>query len=186
MEETISINEAPEKSIVNEAPEEINNESLEAFPILKEVLPIETQFNNLLQDLSNLKTHLSDMQTKVKLLEKSVARSNKEREKAKENEIKERKKEESKLQQHLSGFDKPVTISPEMCTFMNKPVGSIVARTYIVDYMLNYIRINKLQDMTNRKKINTDEILQQLLRLKSADEEITYFNLQKYLNIHII
>ena len=182
--EDIIVNE--EQIVMNTVSEEQEESISEAFPILKEVLPIETQFNNLLQDLSNLKTHLSDMQTKVKLLEKSVARSNKEREKAKENEIKERKKEETKLQQHLSGFDKPVTITPDMCAFMNKPTGSIVARTYIADYMLNYIRINKLQDMTNRKKINPDETLQKLLRLKSADEELTYFNLQKYLNIHII
>jgi chromatin remodeling complex protein RSC6 len=140
----------------------------------------ETQFNSLLLDLSNIKTLINDMQLKVKLLEKSVIKTNKDNEK----EIERKKKEMIKLNQpQPSGFDVPVAISNEMCVFMNKPIGTLVSRPYVAEYMLNYISINKLQDMTNRKKINYNDILQKLLQLKS-DEQLSYFNLQKYLNKH--
>jgi chromatin remodeling complex protein RSC6 len=141
-------------------------------------LSIETQFTSLCQDLTTCKNHITDLLTKVRLLEKTVLKSNKEYEKGK-------KKTEVKIQPP-SGFDAPVTLSDEMCMFMNKPSGSLCSRIEVSDYMITYISLHKLQDMTNRKKINPDETLRKLLKLKAADEEVTYFNLQKYLNQHII
>ena len=97
-----------------------------------------------------------------------------------------KKKNEVKKQPNQpSGFDKPVAISDDMCVFMNKPIGTLVSHPDVADYAINYIRANKLQDMANRKKINPNETLQKLLRLKPDDaEQLTYFNLQKYLNKH--
>jgi chromatin remodeling complex protein RSC6 len=146
---------------------------------VKEVIPIDSQFNGILLDLSTFKTLINDMQSKVKLLEKSVIKLNKEREKT-NNSI------EKKIQQQSSGFDKPITISDAMCAFMNKPTGTTISRIVVSEYMINYIRVNKLQDMNNRKKINANEMLNNLFGLKSDGEELTYFNLQKYLNMHII
>lgn len=146
--------------------------SSEAAPS-EQPLTIETQFSSLAQDLISIKTLINEMQSKFRLLEKSVAKNNKP------------PKPEKKVIQP-SGFDAPVAISDELCAFMNKPVGSILSRPSVTDYVVNYIRLNKLQDLTKRKKINPNETLYNLLRLKSNDEEVTYFNLQKYLNVHFI
>jgi len=138
---------------------------------------IEAQFTNLLQELTSFKSQISDMHATVRALERAVIKNNKEISK---------KKPEKKTQQLLSYFDTPVVISDYMCTFMNKPVGSLVSRPAVTEYVNNYIRLNNCQDMTNRKKIIPDETLRQLLQVKTAEEEVTYFNLQKYLNIHYI
>ena len=46
-----------------------------------------------------------------------------------------------------------------------------------------YIRVNKLQDKDNGRKINCDDKLRNLLKLKPTNE-LTYFNLQKYVSSH--
>jgi chromatin remodeling complex protein RSC6 len=46
-----------------------------------------------------------------------------------------------------------------------------------------YIRAQKLQDKDNGRKINPDAKLLKLLKLKKG-EELTYFNLQKYMAAH--
>lgn len=139
----------------------------------QEPLNIETQFTSLAQDLISIKTYINEMQMKFRLLEKNVLKSNKP------------PKPEKKTQQ-VSGFDLPVLISDELCAFMNKPNGSILSRSNVTDYVINYINKNKLQDMIKRKKINPNESLYNLLQLKSNEEEITFFNLQKYLNVHFV
>ena len=64
---------------------------------------------------------------------------------------------------------------------MNKPIGCEVALTEATQYMINYIREHKLQDPTILKKINPNDRLSNLFH---TEEELTYFNLQKYLNMH--
>jgi chromatin remodeling complex protein RSC6 len=46
-----------------------------------------------------------------------------------------------------------------------------------------YIRSHNLQDTNNGRKINPDTKLQTLLKLTQADE-LTYFNLQRYMSPH--
>ena len=46
-----------------------------------------------------------------------------------------------------------------------------------------YIRSNDLQDKSNGRKINPDDKLRSLLKLKKSDE-LTYFNLQRYMSPH--
>jgi chromatin remodeling complex protein RSC6 len=46
-----------------------------------------------------------------------------------------------------------------------------------------YIRNNSLQDKENGRRINPDTKLKSLLKLKKG-EELTYFNLQRYMSPH--
>jgi chromatin remodeling complex protein RSC6 len=46
-----------------------------------------------------------------------------------------------------------------------------------------YIKANKLQDPTNGRHIIPDAKLKTLLKIKKG-EELTYFNLQKYMSTH--
>ena len=82
-----------------------------------------------------------------------------------------------------SGFVKPTLISDELAGFLEKPSGSEMARTEVTRDINKYIRTNGLQDKTNGRKINPDQKLCALLKIQSGDE-LTYFNLQRYMSCH--
>jgi hypothetical protein len=82
-----------------------------------------------------------------------------------------------------SGF--VTRISDELAIFLGKPIGTEMARTVVSSEINTYIRVNGLQDPGNGRKINPDEKLRTLLRLSEGDE-LTYFNIQKYMKHHFI
>ena len=82
-----------------------------------------------------------------------------------------------------SGFVKPTKISDELASFLGKDKGSEMARTDVTREINKYIRAHNLQDASNGRKINPDPKLQSLLRLNTTDE-LTYFNLQRYMSPH--
>lgn len=82
-----------------------------------------------------------------------------------------------------SGFVKPTNISSELATFLSKDKGVQMARTEVTREINTYIRKHNLQDSKNGRKINADAKLSKLLKLKSG-EELTYFNLQKFMSPH--
>ena len=82
-----------------------------------------------------------------------------------------------------SGFVKPTRISDELAKFLEKTPGTEMARTEVTRDINKYIRTHNLQDKENGRKINPDPKLAALLKLKKSDE-LTYFNLQKYMSPH--
>jgi chromatin remodeling complex protein RSC6 len=82
-----------------------------------------------------------------------------------------------------SGFTTPTRISNELAKFLGKPAGTEMARTDVSRHINTYIRTNNLHDPQNGRIINADTKLQKLLRLGKNDE-LTYFNLQKYMKPH--
>ena len=82
-----------------------------------------------------------------------------------------------------SGFVKPTKISNELASFLEKPEGTEMARTSVTRDINAYIRTNSLQDKSNGRKINPDVKLAALLKIGAADE-LTYFNLQKFMSPH--
>lgn len=82
-----------------------------------------------------------------------------------------------------SGFVKPTRISDELASFLGKDKGTEMARTDVTREINMYIRSHGLQDTANGRKINPDTKLQALLKLSTKDE-LTYFNLQKYMSPH--
>ena len=82
-----------------------------------------------------------------------------------------------------SGFVKPTRISDELANFLGVEQGVEMARTDVTKEITNYIRQNKLQDKDNGRKINPDAKLKSLLNL-TAEDTLTYFNLQKYMSPH--
>ena len=82
-----------------------------------------------------------------------------------------------------SGFVKPTLISKELSEFLGKTDGSEMARTEVTREINAYIRNNNLQDKENGRRINPDAKLKSLLKLKKG-EELTYFNLQRYMSPH--
>ena len=70
-----------------------------------------------------------------------------------------------------------------MAKFLGKPSGTEMARTEVTREINGYIRQHSLQDKENGRKINPDKALASLLKIKSGDE-LTYFNLQRYMSPH--
>jgi upstream activation factor subunit UAF30 len=82
-----------------------------------------------------------------------------------------------------SGFVKPTRISDELAHFLEKPSGSEMARTEVTRDINKYIRMHNLQDKDNGRKINPDTKLAALLKI-TGGEELTYFNLQRFMSPH--
>ena len=84
-----------------------------------------------------------------------------------------------------TGFAKPSLISEELCKFLNKPSGTLMARTEVTQKLNKYIKEHSLQNPANMKEIKADTALTKLLNLKKGDD-LTYFSLQKYLKDHFL
>jgi chromatin remodeling complex protein RSC6 len=81
-----------------------------------------------------------------------------------------------------SGFEKPTLISDELALFFGKDLGSLMARTDVSKHIHDYVMQHKLQNEKNRRIIHPDAKLKKLLNVNN--DELTYFNLQKYLKFH--
>lgn len=127
--------------------------------------------------LAGIRTNLSNLLQDFKQLQKKTERDLKN---AQKNSNKRKRKTTTR---QPSGFVKPTLISNELADFLGKDHGSELARTEVTREINAYIRANKLQDPTNGRKILADEKLKKLLSLTSTDE-LTYFNLQKYMSPH--
>ena len=140
-------------------------------------LPVKmTEYSAKLQQLVGL---LSTLKNDFKTLEKTVAREMKAAQKASS------KKRRNNVNRKPSGFVKPTRISDELAAFLGKTVGTEMARTDVSKELNAYIQTNKLQDATNGRKINPDAKLAKLLKL-SKEDELTYFNLQRFMKHHFI
>jgi chromatin remodeling complex protein RSC6 len=119
----------------------------------------------------------TSLRSEFRLLERQTARELKNAQKASQ------KKKRKVGNRAPSGFVKPTLISNELAGFLGKPEGSEMARTDVTREINKYIRTNNLQDKENGRKINPDKKLTSLLKLKKGDE-LTYFNLQRYMSPH--
>ena len=93
------------------------------------------------------------------------------------------KKKKKTTNRQPSGFVKPTKISDELAIFLEKEIGSEMARTQVTREINNYIRAHNLQDPVNGRHINPDEKLAALLKIPDG-ENLTYFNLQRYMSPH--
>ena len=93
------------------------------------------------------------------------------------------KKQRKNTNRQPSGFVKPTKISSELATFLGKEPGTEMARTEVTREINKYIRAHNLQDSENGRKINPDKSLRTLLKIPTS-EQLTYFNLQRYISPH--
>ena len=140
---------------------------------------LKKDFEVLLNQLSSLKLLCSSIMSEVKNIEKRVNKDLKKYER-------EKKKLSKKSVRKPSGFAVPSKISKKLSDFMGLEEGIKIARTDVTKYIINYIKENGLQDSINHKLIKPDAELNELLGDKTNDIEITYFNIQKYMNKHFI
>ena len=135
------------------------------------------QSTEFLAKLNQLGALFASLKTEFRSLEKKWSREIKTAQKTNA------KRKRKSGNRQPSGFVKPTKISDELAKFLEKPVGTEMARTDVTREINTYIRAHKLQDKDNGRKINPDAKLAALLKLKKTDE-LTYFNLQRYMSPH--
>ena len=133
-----------------------------------------SEFSAKLQQMNGM---FASMRNDFKTLDKFVSRELKAAAKASS------KKRRNTGNRKPSGFIKPTPISEELAKFLGKEVGTEMARTAVSKEINAYIQEHKLQDKANGRIIHADAKLSKLLKL-SKDDELTYFNLQRYMKIH--
>lgn len=138
---------------------------------------LQGDFTGFLTKLQQVSTLFSELKQQFRALEKKAGRELRAAEKASA------KRKRKAGNRSPSGFVKPTLISNELASFLGKAQGTEMARTEVTREINAYIRKQGLQDKDNGRKINADKKLAGLLKLK-PNEELTYFNLQKYMSPH--
>lgn len=133
-------------------------------------------FTKVLFVVQELAMGISALKTQLRTLEKKHVREMKVATKSK-------RRAASKAPRTPSGFVKPTKISAELAAFLGKSDNTEMARTEVTKEINAYIRSNGLQNKDNGRIINADTKLKTLLNLNGEDQ-LTYFNLQRYMSPH--
>jgi chromatin remodeling complex protein RSC6 len=136
------------------------------------------QFEEIVNGLGLVKNQIVNLQQNLKQLEKNMKKQIKGLKK-------ESTKNKNKGNRKPSGFAKPSKVTKELCEFMNKTEGTEIARTEVTKALVTYIKENKLENESNSKVIKPDNKLKFLLGVEEG-QELTYFNIQKYMNKHFV
>lgn len=152
-------------------------EKTEDVPSLTLEDNINTRLTALLSTVSSVINELKTIQTEVKLVQKNYNKVVKDH-----NKIVNKKK---KTGRKPSGFAKPSQITNEMSDFLGLEKGVEIARNEVTSLINKYIVDNNLRNEEDKRKILPDKKLSKLLNLK-GDEELSYFNLQRYMKHHFI
>ena len=159
----------------------VKQEAVPAAPTPSKVVAptpptMQSEFQGLFAQLSVLRPQLTGATSQVRALAKRAEREGKLAQKA-------GKKKRRSGNKAPSGFVKPAKISDELASFLKVAKGTEMARTKVTKEINAYVHQHKLQDPKNGRVILADKKLRELLRLKKG-EELTYFNLQKYMKHH--
>lgn len=174
---------APEP-VVEVAPEpvvEVASEPVvsETTSLTTEEPNVEQQFKDIYTRIQEFKTMATSLMADVRRLQKNVTRHVKDANKRN----RKRKNTNPDKKRPPSGFAKPTLISDSLCQFLGKPSGTEMARTEVTKYLTTYIKQHALQDQANKRIINCDTALKGLLNV-NAEDQVTYFNLQRFMKPH--
>ena len=151
------------------APEtEVLDKTSSAAQLMEEKNQAQANFQLIMNTVAALKVNMKNIDKLTTRVVKEAAKSSKKK----------------KVSNGLSGFEKPTLISNELASFFGKDKDTRMARTEVSKLIHEYVKEHKLQKEDNRRVIRPDGKLQKLLVIDTAKEELTYFNLQKYLKKH--
>jgi len=137
------------------------------------------EFLEIQEQLKNAMNIIKTLTSTVSKLEKRVSRDRK---------VMNKKMRGKKPRVHdpnkpPSGFAKPGPISPELAKFLGLPKEELIARTEVTRKITEYCKKHDLQKKEDGRHILPDKALKKLLDIKDG-EELTFFNLQKYMKVH--
>jgi chromatin remodeling complex protein RSC6 len=136
-------------------------------------------FDKIIGTLGSFKLQITELQNQIRIIEKNVKKQSKN--------LKKQSKIPNKQLKSPSGFAKPKQVTKELCEFMNKPIGTEMARTEVTKSLINYIKTNNLQEHGKTSYIIPDVKLQNLLGISNEQiPNLTFFTMQKYMNKHFV
>ena len=141
---------------------------------------LDDDLKSVLTTLTTLRETVSTMITEVKRLDKRVHREIKDARKRKR-----RVRAEGDPEAKPRGpsiFEIPTKVTDELCVFLGKPKGTLISRSNVTKEVNNYVKAHNLK---NKHDIKPDAALKKLLLVPDG-EQLTYFNLQRYLNKHYV
>ena len=137
------------------------------------------EFATLKSQLGDALTLVKSLTTAVTALERRCARDKKVADKKMKGKVKKPRDPNAPP----TGFQKPLNVSAELSKFLGLAEGELIARTQVTSRINNYCKEKGLQKQEDKRILMPDTPLSKLLRLKKG-EELTFFNLQKYLKHH--
>ena len=141
---------------------------------------LEEDLKVLTSSLTTLRETATSLLGQVKRLDRRVHR-----------EIKDARKRKRRVKVEEGGevkprvpsiFERPVQITDELCKFLGKSVGTLMSRSEVTKAVNVYVKEKNLKE---KHAIKPDGALKKLLAVPD-NVELTYFNLQKYLNHHYV
>ena len=154
--------------------------TLDVNVISAPVESVSDKFTKMTATVQNVKAQMDVLKQTIKELEKMVKMEQKKLAKAQKDTKEKVDKSEKKKP---SGFAAPSLLSDDLCDFFSLERGSKLPRTAVTSKLHDYIKTKKLQCDKDARTINADSALRELLKLGDSDE-LTYFNMQKYMNQH--
>jgi chromatin remodeling complex protein RSC6 len=138
------------------------------------------KYNKSLQDLTS---QLATLKSEFRVIEKGVSHKMRAFDKINA------RKNKNRGNRAPSGFVKPTKISDELADFLKVSHGTLMARTDVTRKINEYICEKNLKDGANGRHIHPDALLSKLLKFdeaKNPGQQLSYFNLQKFLAPHFI
>jgi chromatin remodeling complex protein RSC6 len=137
---------------------------------------------SLLKEIEEFNKNFAVWQSTASAMKQNIRNISKLSARVSKNAEKSTKRKKNTQSGRLSGFEKPTLISDELAVFFGKEKGSRMARTEVSKLIHQYVQQHSLQNKENRRIIHPDAKLKKLL--DSKDDQLTYFNLQRYLKPH--
>jgi chromatin remodeling complex protein RSC6 len=149
-------------------------------PAVAEEIKLEQEVKDAVANLVKLRESLTEAIKSTQKLQKKAARLQKVADKRR------KRKAEAGADgkpARISIFQVPQPLSNELCSFMGCSNGSKESRSNVTKFVTKYVKDHNLK--TDKHSINPDAKLKALLKVPEG-ETLSYFNLQKYLNIHYL
>ena len=168
------IEEDNEKELIQESNNVKNDNDLQIQYIFNDI-------DTISDSITLFKMQLSELQEQLRNVKKNVKKEFKKMKK-------EKRAPKSEKKRLPSGFAKPGNISLKLCKFIGVEEGTMVARTDVTKFLIQYIQQNGLQHKeTNKNKIVPDAKLKDLLGdIYDENNDLTFFTIQKYMTQHFI
>ena len=172
---------APKAEVAAEVPVVVSSTPVEAVTaVAAPTTTLDDDLKAVSSNLTALRETASTLLGQIKKLEKRVhremkdARKRRRRVKLDENGV--------EIKRAPSIFERPTQVTAELLTFLGRPSGTLMSRSEVTKAVNEYVKTHNLKD---KHAINPDGPLRTLLSVP-ATENLTYFNLQRYLNRHYI
>jgi chromatin remodeling complex protein RSC6 len=145
------------------------------------------QLKSVLQSIADIGSSLKALANTVRVVIKDTEKQSKDFDKLRNK--RSRNKAERSANALPSGITKPVAISDELAKFLGVAPGTLVPRNEVTKGVSGFVRENNLSDPANKQRFILDDRPQaQALKvlLGNPTDDVTYFNLQRYLKHHYL